>query len=281
MQTDIIREIKRISLDENHRFYFIAKYVVDNLTDIPKMTIKDLAKKTYSSVSTINRFTRYLDLSGYKELIHLVKYFNYALIETEQEIIDKDFSNSDDSIIYKTYNNIIQSMQDTFSLFLVQDKVVTEVITVLKRAKKINIFAVGGTYNLAKDFQEKLLKLGINCIAINDYHNAYFVAKHTNEEIFNIIISYSGETQDLIKLALICKENKSKVLSISKKTNNTMTQIADFKLVITSNESILRTVSISSRLALMFCLDMIFYKLLLTDYEYYTQVLQRTSLSKF
>ncbi|MGL5268326.1 MAG: MurR/RpiR family transcriptional regulator [Spiroplasma sp.] len=280
MQTDIIREIKQISLYENHRFYFIAKYIVSNITTIPKMSIKELAKETYSSLSTINRFTRYLKLSGYKELTHLIKYFNYALIETEQKLSDNS-NYKDNNIMYRTYNNIIQSIQDTFSLFLIQDKLVNEIIAMLKKAKKINIFAVGGTYNLARDFQEKLLRIGLNCIAINNFHNAYFLAKQTNEDIFNIIISYSGETQDLIKLALICKENNSRILSISKQTDNTISKIANFKLVITSNESILRTVSISSRLALMFCLDMIFYKFLLTDFNYYKENLQATSLSKF
>lgn len=277
METDVIREIKRISLDDDHRFSFIAKYIINNITMVPDMGIRELAQLTYSSTSTLNRFTKYLQLSGYKELIHVIKYFNYTLIESSEDIR----GNTENDIIYQTYHNVNKSIQDTFNLFLVQNKVTIQVVDYLKKAKKINIFAVGGTFNLAKDFQQKLLRIGLNAIACNNFHNGYFLAKQSDEETFNIVISYSGETRDLINLALVCKEKNSKILAISKKTNNSISKVADFKLVISSNEPIVRTVSITSRLALMFCLDLIFYKLLLTDFDLYKGILQATSLNKF
>lgn len=279
METEIIRKIKKISLDNNNRFSFIAKYIIDNITTIPDITIQELAKLTYSSTATINRFTKYLQLSGYKELTLIIKYFNnYILLENSEE---KKISTNDNNIFYETYDNVIKSIKDTFSLFLLQDKEIEKVVMNLKKAKKINIFAVGGTYNLAKDFQEKLLRIGLNVTVIDSFHNGFFLTKQTDENIFNIFISYSGETQDLIKLAMICKEKNSQFVSISKRTNNSLSKIADFKLVISSNESIMRTVSITSRLALMFFLDMIFYKFLLTDFEYYKLILKTTSLRKF
>lgn len=275
METKVVREIKKISLDDNHRFSFIAKYIINNMSLVPNLSIKELARETYSSPSTINRFTKYLNLSGYKELIHVIKYFSYTLLENQSEN-----KQTDDDILHKTYLSVINSIQDTYSLVTLQDEVIIEIVDKLKVSARIFIYAVGGTFNLAKDFQEKLLRIGLNAVVVDNFHNGYFLAKQSNKDIFNIIISYSGETQDLIKLALVCKENNSPVLAISKKTNNTLSKIADLKLQISSDESIFRSVSITSRLALMFSLDMIFYNFLLTDFEHYKLVLKSTALNK-
>ncbi|MBE4703776.1 MurR/RpiR family transcriptional regulator [Spiroplasma platyhelix] len=277
MEIDIIREIKKISLNNKHRFYFIAKYIIDHITEIPKITITDLAKVTFSSPSTINRFTKSLDLSGYKELVHIIKYFNYTLVDSDK-LAKQD---SESNILYQRYHDVLNSIQDTFNLFVAQEDLATQVVSKLRNAKRINIFAVGGTYNLARDFQEKLLRMGFNAVSSNNFHDGYFLVKQTNKDTVNMFISYSGETKDLIKLASICKENNSQVVTISKKSNNTLGRLADFKLEISSNDPIVRIVSLTNRLALIFCLDMILYKLLFTDFEHYKDLLQKTALNKF
>lgn len=277
MEIDVIREIKKISVDTNHRFSFIAKYIISNISTMPEVSITELAKLTYSSPSTINRFTRYLHLSGYKELIHIIKYFNYTLSENE-ELTNQ---NNKKNIFYQRYQEVITSIEDTFNIFVTQEKVTAEVVSKLKSSKRINIFAVGGTYNCAQDFQEKLLRMGLNAVAVNNFHHGYFLVKQSDQDTFNIFISYSGETKDLIKLASICKENNSQVLTISKKSNNALGRIADYKLDISSKDPIVRILSFNNRIALMFCLDMILYKLVATDFDYYRTILQNTALNKF
>lgn len=276
MEIDIIRKIKDISLDKKHRFYFIAKYIIDNIASISDITITELAKVTYSSPSTINRFTKYLKLSGYKELIHIIKYFNYTLIEGDKTIKIKN----EKDIIFESYQDVTTSIKNTYNLFLKQESIALEIVNKLKSAKKINIFAVGGTYNLAKDFQEKLLRLGFPAFAINNFHKGYFLVKQSNKDILNIFISYSGETKDLIKLAKICKENNSSIITISKNNNNTLGRIANYRLEISSNDPIVRIVSLTNRLAMLFCLDMLLYKIVFSDFDWYKSLLEKTALEK-
>lgn len=278
METNIIREIKRISLDDSHRFSFITKYIIKNITEIPNLSIQELAKLTYSSPSTISRFTKSLNLSGYKELIHILKYFGYFLIEEQKKEQKKDLGND---VVSNYYYNVISSIQDTFNLLMDQEKIMKEVVDKLRSAKKIFIFAVSVNYNLAKDFQQKLLRIGLNAFAVDDIHNGYLLAKQSNKDIFNIFISYSGETQDLIKLASTCKKNNSPILLLSKKTKNSLSKIVDLQLVISSNESIVRPISIVSRLTLMFSLDVIFYSFLLLDFRHYKDILESTSSTIF
>lgn len=48
--------------------YKIAKFVLDNMTDLEKCTICELSKKCYVSVSSISRFCRYIGLEDFNEL---------------------------------------------------------------------------------------------------------------------------------------------------------------------------------------------------------------------
>ncbi|AHF57497.1 MurR/RpiR family transcriptional regulator [Spiroplasma eriocheiris] len=276
-ENEIIREIKKISLDDDHRFSFIAKYIVQNLSVVPESTIKEMAEYTYTSVATINRFTKYLNLDGYKELIHVVKYFNHN-IKAEDDILKSADNNG---FIYGIYHNIVRSLHDTFRLTLGHKEKISEIINKIKTARRINIFAVGGTYNVAKDFQEKILRLGFNAISVNDFHNGYFLAKNSTSEDLTIVVSYSGETQDLIKLARIAQENACPILLVCKKANNTISKIADYQITISSNESIERTISSTSRFALLFALDIIYYNLLSSDLEKYQTILDNTIINKF
>lgn len=278
MEIDIIRRIKDISLDKKHRFYFIAKYIIDNRTNISDITITQLAKATYSSPSTVNRFTKYLKLSGYKELIHIIKYFNYTLVETD-EWVKKDKDNN--NFYQKYHTQVLKGLEETFDFFSVQESVVEDLVARLQKAKKINVIAVGGTFNIAKDFQEILLRFGFNIVAINNYHKGYFLVKQSEPKTLNIFVSYSGETQDLINLANICKENNSQIAVISKKSNNTLSRLADLNLNISSSDPIDRVISLTNRLSLIFYLDMIIYKVLFTNLGYYQELMEKTMLKKF
>ncbi|WP_348736192.1 SIS domain-containing protein [Spiroplasma endosymbiont of Ammophila pubescens] len=115
---------------------------------------------------------------------------------------------TNNSLMFNTYNNIIRSLHDTFRLTLNQKGIINNVIKHFKEARRIVVFAIGGTYNVTKDFQKKkkkLLRIGFNIIAINDFHNGYFLAQQLNENDLAFFVSYSGETLDLIKLARICQ----------------------------------------------------------------------------
>ncbi|WP_338989665.1 hypothetical protein [Spiroplasma endosymbiont of Seladonia tumulorum] len=123
-ENEIIRKIKDISIDTDHRFSFIAKYILQNLMIVPEITIKEMAECTYTSIATINRFTKYLNLDGYKELIHIIKYFNHNLAGEESIMIGE----TNNSLIFNTYNNIIRSLHDTFRLTLNQKGIINNVI---------------------------------------------------------------------------------------------------------------------------------------------------------
>ncbi|ACU78434.1 MurR/RpiR family transcriptional regulator [Mycoplasma mycoides] len=275
-EKQIIRTIKKISLDTDHRFCFIANYVLNNLDSIEKMTINQLAKATYTSVATINRFVKFLNLDGYKELVHIIKYFKNSL-QGDQIT----YSLTSNSLILNAYNNIISSLNETFKLTIEQQDTIKNLISKIKNALKIAVFAVGGTFNVAKDFEQKLLRIGFNITAVNDFHNAYLLACQLNKNDLAIFISYSGETLDLIKLAQVCTKNNVQIAVVCKATNNTLSNLSNYLINISSNEKIDRLVSSTSRFSLLFALDLIYIFLLSTDLKKYTKLLEKTMISKF
>lgn len=274
-ETEIFREIKKIANDKEHRFAFIANYILENLALVPNISIQEMAKYTYSSPATINRFTKYLKINGYKELIYIIKYYNNSFLS--QKVLQDEDNNS---LIYTTYHSVNNSLHKTFYLSLDQKPLIYEIISLIKKAKRIIIFALGGTYNVANDFKEKLLRVGFNVVSANDFHTGYFIAKQSGIDDICFFISYSGETKDLLKLAEIVKNNNTQTILVTKNVNSSLANIVNKKLLINSDDALNRLVSTSSRLALLFILDIIYLMLISTDLDYYQNILNNTKIPK-
>ncbi|EPZ53656.1 SIS domain protein [[Clostridium] sordellii ATCC 9714] len=73
-----------------------------------------------------------------------------------------------------------------------------------------------------------------------------------------IAISHSGETDEIIKTVKLAKENEVDVISITKKKESSLKDISDIHLEYISEETLLETGSISSKLAQIFLIDLIY-----------------------
>lgn len=277
IESHIIRKITQISLNSEHKFGFIAKYVINNAKKVSGLTIKELAEVTFCSPATINRFVSSIGLDGYKEFIYVLRYYNNTYMNKKVVDEEMDEKNILESHFARTTNNLTK----TKDALLMQQNIVKKIIENIEKANKINIFSVGGTFNSAKDFADKLERLGFVVTSSNDYHNGYYIAKQTGPKDLAVFISYSGETEDLIKLAKLCHKHHAPVLLVTKQANNSLSSLATYKLEIVSDEPIKRAYSTTSRLAILFALDFIYLTLINSNFEKYRNVLNQTTLEKF
>lgn len=273
---DVIREIKEIATNSEHRFNFIAEYIISKSDIVANLTIKELAQKTYSSPATINRFVTSLQLDGYKEFIYLLRYYNRTDIQTQNIIHEKNTEKT----IEEYFLNTSKCLKSTKEKILLQQLTIKKVVKHLENAKRILLFAVGGTNSIAEDFGNKMLRLGFQVTTSRDAHNGFYIAKNSREDDFAIFLSYSGETTDLIKLAAHCKENQTPFLSITKDCNNRLRQLATYQLEVISDEPIKRSYSTTSRIVMLAVLDIIYLNLLSFKPKQYQDVLDETTLEK-
>ena len=91
---------------------------------------------------------------------------------------------------------------------------------------------------------------------------------NSSKERIALIISYSGETSDLVRYAKILKEKKTPIILITSLGDNQLSRMADYILHLDSREKIFNKIApFSSQISMEYVLNLIFSCIFLKDYN--------------
>lgn len=257
----------------------IASYLLNNPTQIVDLSIHELAKRTFSSSSSIVRLCHRLGFTGYKDFRKAVT-MELAIREQSQMEQERELSRSDslEEIIEKiTYKNIM-SLEDTKNLMDVET--LRECLRLIKRARFIYLFGLGASLCAAKDAYLKFLRLNKPCTINDDWHAQLLQARNATAQDLGIVISYSGNTVEVIECMKALKENKTPIIAITRCMNTPVTELADQRLFTTANESTFRSGAMSSRISQLNIIDVLYTALANSQYEESLEQLARTHIQK-
>lgn len=257
----------------------IAQFLLADPEAAVDMSIHELAKRTFSSSSSVVRLCHHLGFEGFKEFR---KALTYELAVREQSRVDeqKELKRSDrlEDIIEKiTYKNIM-SLEDTKNLIDVQT--LQECLWLIRRARCVYLFGLGASLIAAKDLYLKLLRLNKLCVINDDWHSQLLQAKNASEKDLGIVISYSGNTYEVIECMKTLKENKTPIIAITRCVGTPVSELADQKLYTTANESTFRSGAMSSRISQLNIIDVLYTALANSQYEDSLEQLSRTHIHK-
>lgn len=257
----------------------IIKYVRSNPEEVSKMTIRQLAEKTYSSPASVVRVCRSVGFEGYKD-------FKQALI-SELAVIEKDMPYQQkklseyetiESIIDNVTINNIRSLEETQHLLDVE--VIEKCVELLINSRAILLFGIGASLHVAKDAHLKFLRLNKICVVNDDWHSQLLQARNSCEKDVAIIFSYSGQTHEMIECMKELKENQTKCILVTRYAASPAAELADYKIYISSNESLVRNGAMSSRLASLNVVDILFTGFASKQYEYSMNQIVHTHINK-
>ena len=222
--------------------------MLSHLDDVQHISIQELAKRAYVSTSSVIRMTRILGYSGYKD-------FKEDLIvsialENENKVLSNYDITKDDTIaeiVHKITMTNIQSLYDTQAVTSVSS--IKKSIDLMKNSNNILLFGLGSSYIVAKDLCIKLLRINKPCTLNEDWHLQLLSARNSKPNDLAIVISYSGQTQEIIECVKELKNNKTPIIAITRCVETQISLLSDVKLYTTSNESLFRSAAMSSRIS--------------------------------
>lgn len=91
---------------------------------------------------------------------------------------------------------------------------IEQAIEILKKAKRIEIFGMGGAAAIAKDAHHKLFRLGIPTIAHEDNIMQRMSAANADPDTTILFFSFTGRTQALVDVAAIGRQAGAKQIAI-------------------------------------------------------------------
>ncbi|MFV0394652.1 MAG: MurR/RpiR family transcriptional regulator [Coprobacillaceae bacterium] len=247
----------------------ISKYILENGEDILKMSTKDLAKKTYTSPASIVRFCRTLDFKGYNEFkIALAAQLQYSHLNTENVNANYPFNKKDS--LHAISNSIATLSKESIDITMrnLDYEELRLIVQMLVNSEVIDMYAVSGPLRMASDFQYKMFRIGKVVRVSQMINEQLFQAAQSTKGHVAILISYSGETEEVIQAAKILKKKQIPMIGITSFGQNQLANYCDRILYLNSSELIYSKIStFSSTLSLHIILDILYASIFARDYD--------------
>ena len=195
----------------NNLEMMVYNYVIKNRDKVMYMTIRELADAADVSTTTILRFCRKLNCEGYSEFR-----VRFKLYLEQNEPQQANFGASEIISFFKSVNN------EEFDALL--DKAVDIILT----SERIIFVGAGTSGSLAKYGARFFSNIGKFSNHIDD---PYFpVTNDMAKNALAIVLSVSGETEEILRVASECSLHHCKVLSITSHEHSRLAKLADFNL---------------------------------------------------
>lgn len=198
----------------NENDLYIWNYIATHRKECEMLSIDDLASKCHVSRTTILRFSKRLGLKGYVELKVYLRMDN-QLYQNKQTGVE---------LVYKTYIDYIKEMKE---------KDFTHILKLIEHAQNAYVYGTGSIQdNVALELKRSFLEVGklFFYIQSKDETDAFINVIHSSDVI--VMISYSGENEQLLDFAKKLKVKSVPIISITATKNNTLAHIADESLYV-------------------------------------------------
>ena len=248
----------------------VADFFIQNAHQAKGRAIDEIANRIGVSKSTIVRFARSMGFSGYRDFIiqFSATSEDEPLREAEGTIpnyLDISPGDSTELIMGHIFATSRQSIEQTIAVC--DEESVSRAVEGMNKARRIDFFGMGSGSIIAQDAQQKFLRINKICYAFADSHAQATVASTLSPRDVCVVISYSGETVDTLRIAEIAKTNEALVVSITKFGDNSISRISDVNLFVSSPESEIRSAATGSRISQLCIIDILYTGVLSLEYD--------------
>ncbi len=210
MNLDEMINIKYNAL--NHSDRHIWKCINQDRGACAKMTIEELAARCSVSRTTILRFAKKLGLEGYTELRYCLRRESLQGQDGEDGLIDLNG-------MLKNYMVMLGNLKD---------KCFDGACELIEAAGRIVVVSTGtAQYLAAQELARSFLKIGVVMTVVMGGTELVWLPGLLGQEDLVIIISVSGESPSGVSLARALKSRGIPILSITRQTANSVSDLAD------------------------------------------------------
>jgi len=236
----------------------LCEYLLNDPDAVIHHSITELASVSDVSIATIVRFSKKFGFEGFQD-------FKLALAQeisqSDNNVLVGSFEKNDsiETIAKKFYSINIKSLEQTMSLMDYNE--ISKSAEIIAKAKKVNFIGIGYSGILANDAKYKFMRIGINCDAYSDSHTMVMMSSIMDKDEVLFAVSHSGNTDEIVDSLKLAKEVGAKTICLSHSLNSKIMDYADSKLTYASTETKFQTGSLSTKIAQIFIIDLIYTEL--------------------
>ena len=238
----------------------IVDYILDHREEAPTMTAAQLARRSGASEATISRFCKHLGFDNYRS-------FQFSLgrdLTLKHDGLDLDGEISLDNV-EDSLKSILATKMGELEATLrgIDGACVRNVVKRLAGANVIQIAAVGNTNSVALDATFKFSQLGLRCTTHEVSEIAVGFALTMQPKDALLVISNSGRSQRLMRVAQAAKNRGACVIVITGDEQSPLARLASYVLRTVNHEALLTTGDFAfSKISAMAIIETLYYFLL-------------------
>lgn len=201
----------------------ILKYIVENIDTVLQKGVREIARDNYTSSATVIRLSKKLGYTGFVDMYYqLVPQVKKASLQQTEVIGDFPEIRLQDFFEYNTMEEVNLFIEKVLHL----------------RQNYIFIYATGFSAIAAEYLYKKLLVLGKKTIIASGTDSIGVFENNLEDIGALVVISKSGETQQVIDKLKAAKEHDIFTVSFTKETENRTTEIADLNFKLFDNNKL-------------------------------------------
>jgi len=254
----------------------IAKYFMDHTEELTAKPILMVAQQCGTSKSAVVRLCKHLGFIGYKDFLTSLS----AELALRQKDLLHEYSDiypdhSVGKICTIITQNHIQALEST--LRLIDIAAIERAVEVIGKTSRLDLYGVGNSGIVAEDADLKFRRLGYMTYTAIDKHRMAIGAATLKPGDVVMFFSYYGTTKDILETLEIAKSQGATTIAITCKRDSPLYEKADIVLATASTESLTRSGAMTSRIAMLSVLDMVFTAVSSLNYKRFKKVLDYTA----
>jgi DNA-binding MurR/RpiR family transcriptional regulator len=254
----------------------IAMFILDFPNDVVNMSIDELASACGVSTSSVVRLCKSADYSGYKELCRALS--SDLALNQNASITYTDVRPGDsiDSIVRNVCMSSMKAIENTMSILNLGD--LENAINAIAKADRVDFYGIGSSGIVAVDAQNKFMRINKVSMSSTDPHEQILSATTLKKGDVAVLISYTGDTKDILETADIVKQTEATAISITRYSKNLLSESTDIRLYSSSSETMIRSGAMGSRIAQMTVIDILYTAVTSQEYDKVKKYLDKTRL---
>lgn len=255
----------------------IAAYMVNHSNNVIGLSVEELASRSDSSQAAVVRFCKKLGCKGYRDF-SLQLASELAVARQSDSLYRKcpELRAGDraGNVIQSVCQYNMKAIEDTRTL--IDPDQVELAAERLFAARRVDVYAVAASHLAALDAQQKLIRIGKHVSAYSDPHLQLSSAASLGPEDVVLALSWSGEAREILRSCDMAKKNGAFIITISRLGRVNLSSYADVHFGLSAPEMSLGNEAMSSRIAQMTMVDILFSCLVSRHYEETAPYLERT-----
>jgi DNA-binding MurR/RpiR family transcriptional regulator len=235
----------------------IADFILSNAKNVLYMSISELADACGVGDTSVFRFCRHLELTGYQDFkVDLAQTISETQAVPELSNCIVASSDSADVMIRKVLNNNISVLMETYQLI---DPITLATVTQwLSQAHRICFFGVGASSTSAMEANSRFLRVCAKSECLTDARMQILRASLMTPQDVAILFSYSGATKETIAIAQAAKNAGAHTVCISRFAHSTLAEICERFFLYGGNEGPLQSGSLSVKCSQLLLMEVLY-----------------------